>query len=239
MRELLHKSIYISKKLTITPLLSFLTQLPSPRHIWSAHTHPRAHTHPGSSPQDSDDQCSAGPSSRRSHKWVLTNPSKAASYRRLFRTGWAHPRKIMFALHPNWSSFKGGKWEFSAASYSISPISSPVGPARDLPSLWINCIFQGLIKLSWASAWRGTNWHLQGFLKPAVDITVPAAFSCIDPMPDLWNPWWLLTLEAYWSFPRELGTACVVRYNYLSLQESQLVHKELEQNKCFVCDLES
>jgi hypothetical protein len=127
----------------------------------------------------------------------------------------------------------------SAASYSISPISSPVGPGRDLPSLWINCIFQGLIKLSWASAWRGTNWHLQSFLKPAVDITVPAAFSCIDPMPDLWNPWWLLTLEAYWSFPRELGTVCVVRYNYLSLQESQLVHKELEQNKCFVCDLES
>lgn len=74
----------------------------------------------------------------------------------------------------------------------------------DLQSLWINCIFQGLIKLSWASAWRGTNWHLQHFLKPAVDITVPAAFSCIDPMPDLWNPWWLLTLEAYWSFPREL-----------------------------------
>lgn len=97
-----------------------------------------------------------------------------------------------------------GKWELGAASYSISAISSPIRPSTAPQSLWINCIFQGLIKLSWASAWRGTNWHLQHFLKPAVDITVPAAFSCIDPMPDLWNPWWLLTLEAYWSFPREL-----------------------------------
>lgn len=37
-------------------------------------------------------------------------------------------------------------------------------------------------------------------------------------------------------FHGSFRTACVVKYNYLSLQESQLVHKELEQNKCFVCD---
>lgn len=84
---------------------------------------------------------------------------------------------------------------------SVSSIRPSMGPK----SLWINCIFQGLIKLSWASAWSGgTNWHLQRFLKPAVDITVPAAFSCIDRMPDLWNPSWRKRLQAYWSFPWKL-----------------------------------
>lgn len=119
------------------------------------------------------------------------------------RTGRAPPPKTTAGLHPHWTA-STGKWEFRAASSTVSASGSPIRPSTDLQSLWINCIFQGLIKLSWASAWRGTNWHLQRFLKPAVDITVPAAFSCIDPMPDLWNPWWLLTLEAYWSFPREL-----------------------------------
>lgn len=38
------------------------------------------------------------------------------------------------------------------------------------------------------------------------------------------------------AFHGSFRTACVVKYNYLSLQESQLVHKELEQNKCLVCD---
>lgn len=176
-------------------------------HLIHTHTHPRAHTQahtpyfltPGlwwSMP---------GLASLLLKSHVSSNkpPSKAASHHMLFRTGWTHPRKSCFLCILTETALKG-EMGIQRCQLQYSPISSPIRPGRDLPSLWINCIFQGLIKLSWASAWRGTNWHLQRFLKPAVDITVPAAFSCIDPMPDLWNPWWLLTLEAYWSFPREL-----------------------------------